>query len=143
MRLIDRCRLEHPYYSRRRIRDWLEDEEWRVNRKRKHHLIRTIGLVVLHPMRNLILVNQTHKVYPYLLRGLTIEHPNQVRATDITFIPMTRGFVYQVAIIVWHSRLVLFRRVSNTLETSFCNEALEEAIEEHGVPEIFNTDQGG
>jgi putative transposase len=142
MRLIDRCHLEHPYYGSRRIRDWLEDEGYRVNRKRIQRLMRTMGLVALYPKRNLSLANQAHKVYPYLLRGLTIDRPNQVWATDITYIPMARGFVYLVAIMDWHSRRVLSWRVSNTLDTSFCIEALEQAIENHGTPEIFNTDQG-
>jgi putative transposase len=142
MRLIDRCHLEHPYYGSRRIRDWLEDEGYRVNRKRIQRLMRTMGLVALYPKRNLSLANQAHKVYPYLLRGLTIDRPNQVWATDITYIPMARGFVYLVAIMDWHSRRVLSWRVSNTLDTSFCIEALEQAIEDYGAPEIFNTDQG-
>jgi putative transposase len=142
MGMIDRCHLEHPYYGSRRIRDWLEDEGWRVNRKRVQRLMRTMGLVALYPKRNLSLANQAHKVYPYLLRGLAIERPNQVWATDITYIPMARGFVYLVAIMDWHSRRVLSWRISNTLDTSFCIEALEQAIEDYGVPEIFNTDQG-
>lgn len=142
MRLIDRCHLEHPYYGSRRIRDWLEDEGYQVNRKRIQRLMPTMGLVALYPKRNLSLANQAHKVYPYLLRGLTIDRPNQVWATDITYIPMARGFVYLVAIMDWYSRRVLAWRVSNTLDTSFCIEALEEAIENHGAPEIFNTDQG-
>jgi putative transposase len=142
MALIDRCHLEHPYYGSRRIRDWLEDEGHRVNRKRVQRLMRTMGLAALYPKRNLSLANQAHKVYPYLLRGLTIDRPNQVWATDVTYIPMARGFVYLVAIIDWYSRRVLSWQVSNTLDTSFCIEALNEAIETYGVPEIFNTDQG-
>jgi putative transposase len=104
--------------------------------------MRTMGLVALYPKRNLSLANQAHKVYPYLIRGLTINRPNQVWATDITYIPMARGFVYLVAIMDWFSRRVLSWRVSNTLGTSFCIEALEEAVENYGAPEIFNTDQG-
>ncbi len=142
MVLIDRCHLEHPYYGSRRIRDWLEDEGRCVNRKRVQRLMRTMGLAVLYPKRNLSLANQAHKVYPYLLRWLTIERPNQVWATDVTYIPMAVGFVYMVAIIDWYSRRVLSWRVSNTLDTSFCIEALNEAIETYGAPEIFNTDQG-
>lgn len=142
MRLIDRCHLEHPFYGSRRIRDWLGDEGYRVNRKRIQRMMRTMGLVALYPKRNLSLANQTHKVYPYLLRNLEIERPNQVWATDITYIPMAKGFVYLVAIMDRYSRWVLSWRVSNTLETSFCVEALDEAIETYGVPEIFNTDQG-
>jgi putative transposase len=142
MKLIDRCHLEHPYYGSRRIRDWLEDEGHRVNRKRVQRLMRTMGLAALYPKRNLSLANQAHKVYPYLLRGLAIDRPNQVWATDVTYIPMARGFVYLVAIMDWYSRRVLSWRVSNTLDTSFCVEALNEAIETYGAPEIFNTDQG-
>ncbi len=142
MALIDRCHLKHPFYGSRRIRDWLEDRGHRVNRKRVQRLMRTMDLVALYPKRNLSLANQAHKVYPYLLRNLAIDHPNQVWATDITYIPMARGFVYLVAIMDWHSRKVLSWRVSNTLDTSFCIEALKEAIEQHGTPEIFNTDQG-
>jgi len=142
MKLIDRCHLEHPYYGSRRIRDWLEDEGHRVNRKRVQRLMRTMGLAALYPKRNLSLANQAHKVYPYLLRGLAIDRPNQVWATDVTYIPMARGFVYLVAIMDWYSRRVLSWRVSNTLDTSFCVDALNEAIETYGTPDIFNTDQG-
>lgn len=142
MRRIDRCHLAHPYYGSRRIRDWLEDEGYPINRKRVQRLMRAMGLAALYPKRNLSLANQAHKVYPYLLRGLAIDRPNQVWATDITYIPMARGFVYLVAIMDWYSRRVLAFRVSNTLDTSFCVEALNEAIETYGTPEIFNTDQG-
>lgn len=142
MALIDRCHLKHPFYGSRRIRDWLEDRGHRVNRKRVQRLMRTMGLVAQYPKRNLSLANQAHKVYPYRLRNLVIDRPNQVWATDITYIPMARGFVYLAAIMDWHSRKVLSWRVSNTLDASFCVEALEEAIETYGVPEIFNTDQG-
>ena len=142
MKLIDQCHLEHPYYGSRRIRDWLEDEGYRFNRKRIQRLMHTMGLVALYPKRNLSQSSQAHKVYPYLLKGLTIDRPNQVWATDITYIPMARGFVYLVAIMDWYSRRVLSWRLSNTLDTSFCVEALNEAIENHGAPRIFNTDQG-
>ena len=142
MALIDRCHLKHPFYGSRRIRDWLEDHGYRVNRKKVQRLMRTMDLAAQYPKRNLSLANQAHKVYPYLLRGLVIDRPNQVWATDITYIPMARGFVYLVAITDWYSRKVLSWRVSNTLDTSFCVDALEEAIEACGAPEIFNTDQG-
>jgi len=142
MALIDRCHLKHPFYGSRRIRDWLEDHGHRVNRKKVQRLMRTMDLTAQYPKRNLSLVNQAHKVYPYLLRALVIDRPNQVWATDITYIPMTRGFVYLVAIMDWNSRKVLSWRVSNTLDASFCVDALKEAIETHGAPEIFNTDQG-
>ena len=142
MALIDRCHLKYPFYGTRRIRDWLEDQGHTVNRKRIQRLMRTMGIAALYPKRNLSLANQAHKVYPYLLRNLVIDRPNQVWATDITFIPMARGFVYLVALMDRYSRRVLSWRVSNTMDTSFCTEALEEAIERYGAPEIFNTDQG-
>jgi putative transposase len=142
MRLIDRCHLKYPFYGSRRIRDWLEDHGHTVNRKRVQRLMRTMGLVALYPKRNLSLANHAHKVYPYLLRNLVIDRPNQVWATDITYIPMRRGFVYRVAIMDWHWCKVLSWRLSNTLDTRFCVDALEEAIETYGAPEIFNTDQG-
>jgi putative transposase len=142
MKLIDRCHLEKPFYGSRRVRDWLEDRGHKVNRKRIQRLMRTMGIVALYPKRNLSLANQAHKIYPYLLRNLVIDRPNQVWSTDITYVPMARGFVYLVAVMDWYSRRVLSWRVSNTMDTSFCVEALEEAIENHGAPEIFNTDQG-
>ena len=142
MALIDRCHLKYPFYGSRRIRDWLDDQGHAVNRKRIQRLMRTMGLTALYPKRNLSLANQAHKVYPYLLRNLVINRPNQVWSTDITYIPMARGFVYLVAVMDWYSRRVLSWRLSNTLDTSFCIEALEEAIENYGAPEIFNTDQG-
>jgi putative transposase len=143
MALIDRCHLKYPFYGSRRIRDWLGDQGHRVNRKKVRRLMRTMDLSAQYPKRNLSLANQAHKIYPYLLRDLVIDRPNQVWATDITYIPMAKGFVYLAAIMDWYSRKVLSWRVSNTLDASFCVEALEEAIETHGVPEIFNTDQGG
>jgi putative transposase len=142
MALMDRCHLKHPFYGSRRIRDWLEDRGHQVNRKKVRRLMRTMGLTAQYPKRNLSLANQAHKVYPYLLRNRVIDRPNQVWATDITFIPMARGFVYLVAIMDWYSRKVLSWRVSNTLDASFCVDALEEALDQYGTPEIFNTDQG-
>ena len=142
MALIDRCHLKYPFYGSRRIRDWLTDEGCQINRKRVQRLMGTMGIVALYPKCNLSLANQAHKIYPYLLRNLVIDRPNQVWATDITYIPMARGFVYLVAVIDWHSRKVLSWRLSNTLDASFCVDALEEAIDTYGKPEIFNTDQG-
>lgn len=143
MKLIDQCYLDLPFYGTRRIKDWLLDKHGLVvNRKRIQRLRRLMGIETLYPKRNLSLANQQHKVYPYLLKGLDINRPNQVWATDITFIPMAKGFVYLVAIMDWYSRKVLSWRVSTTMDTSFCVEALEEAIERYGCPEIFNTDQG-
>jgi putative transposase len=123
MALMDRCHLKHPFYGSRRIRDWLEDRGHQVNRKKVRRLMRTMGLTAQYPKRNLSLANQAHKVYPYLLRNRVIDRPNQVWATDITFIPMARGFVYLVAIMDWYSRKVLSWRVSNTLDASFCVDA--------------------
>ena len=143
MKLIDQCYLDRPFYGTRRIKDWLFDKHSLVvNRKRIQRLRRTLAIETLYPKRNLSRANQRHKVYPYLLRGLTIDRPNQTWATDITYIPMAKGFVYLVAIMDWYSRKVLAWRVSTTMDTSFCIDALEEAIESYGRPEIFNTDQG-
>ena len=142
MKLIDRCHTELPFYGSRRIVTWLDDEGHHVNRKRVQRLMRTMGIVAVHPKRNLSLANQAHRVYPYLLRHLNIDRPNQVWATDSTYIPMARGFVYLVAVMDWYSRRVLSWRISNTMDSHFCVEALEEAIGQFGAPEIFNTDQG-
>ena len=143
MKLIDQCYLELPFYGTRRIKDWLFDHHGLiVNRKRIQRLRRLLAIETLYPKRNLSLANQQHKVYPYLLRGLTINRPNQVWATDITYIPMAKGFVYLVAIMDWYSRRVLSWKLSTTMDTDFCIDALKEAIERYGCPEIFNTDQG-
>jgi putative transposase len=143
MKLIDQCYLELPFYGTRRIKDWLWDNHGLVvNRKRIQRLRRLLAIETLYPKRNLSLANQKHKIYPYLLRGLDINRPNQVWATDITYVPMAKGFVYLIAVMDWYSRRVLSWRVSTTMDTSFCVEALEEAIEKSGCPEIFNTDQG-
>lgn len=143
MKLIDQCYIDLPYYGTRRIKGWLLDEHGlTVNRKRIQRLRRMMGIETLYPKRNLSLANQAHKVYPYLLRNLSIDRPNQVWATDITYIPMQRGFVYLVAVIDWYSRKVLSWQLSTTLDTDFCVDALERAIERYGTPEIFNTDQG-
>jgi putative transposase len=142
MRLIDECHLKHPYYGSRRIRDWLEDRGQRVNRKRVQRLMRLMGITTLYPKRNLSRRNQARRVYPYLLRGLPIERPNQVWAADVTYVPMARGLLYLVAIVDWHSRKVLSWQLSNTLDADFCVEALHQALATYGRPEIFNTDQG-
>jgi len=143
MRLIDQCYLELPFYGTRRIKDWLYDHhDLVVNRKRIQRLRRLLAIETLHPKRNLSLANHQHKIYPYLLRGLKIDRPNQVWSTDITYIPMAKGFVYLVAVMDWYSRRVLSWRLSTTMDTAFCVDALEEAIERFGRPDIFNTDQG-
>jgi putative transposase len=119
---------------------WLRREGHVVNRKRVRRLMRQMGLQVIWQKPNTSKPNPEHKVYPYLLRGLTIDRPNQVWATDITYIPMPRGFFYLVAIMDWHSRKVLSWRLSNTMDAIFCVEALEEALALYGRPEIFNSD---
>ena len=142
MRLIDEIHLRWPFYGSRRVRDALEDRGHLVNRKRVQRLMRQMGLRALYPQRRTSQPGKGHKIYPYLLRDLRIERANQVWATDITYIPMAKGFMYLVAIMDWHSRRVLSWRVSNTLDTDFCVEALEDALARFGVPEIFNSDQG-
>ena len=142
MRLIDKIHLQWPFYGSRRIRDELESGGHTVNRKRVQRLMRQMGVRALYPRRRTSQPGKGHKIYPYLLRGLPIERANQVWASDICYIPMAKGFMYLVAIMDWHSRRVLSWRVSNTLDTEFCIEALEEALRRFGAPEIFNTDQG-
>lgn len=142
MRLIDEGHLKYPFYGSRRIRDWLEDQGHRVNRKKVRRLMRTMGLVALYPKRRTSLPGCGHTIYPYRLKGLSIDRPNQVWAADICYLPMAKGFLYLVAIIDWYSRKVLAWRLSNTLDSHFCVEALEEALGRYGCPEIFNTDQG-
>ena len=139
---MDRCHMERPFYGSRRMVDWLADEGHRVNRKRVQRLMRTMGLVATYPKRRLSLADRAHRVYPYRLRNLTVSRPNQVWCADITYIPMARGFVYLVAVMDWYSRKVLSWRLSNTMDSHFCARALEEALEDHGIPEIVNTDQG-
>ena len=142
MRRIDEIHLQWPFYGSRRIRDELEEHGHRDNRKRIQRLMRQMGLRALYPRQRTSQPGKGHKIYPYRLRDLCIERANQVWATDITYLPMAKGFMYLVAIMDWHSRRVLSWRVSNTLDTEFCVEALEEALQRFGAPEIFNTDQG-
>ena len=124
------------------MRVHLERKGYRVNRKRVQRMMRTMNIHAVYPRPRTSIPGDGHKVYPYLLTGLTIDRPNQVWATDISYIPLARGFMYLVAIIDWYSRKVLSWRVSNTMDTDFCIDALEEALQRHGTPEIFNTDQG-
>ena len=142
MRRIDEMHLKRPFYGSRRIRDWLQDEGHAVNRKHVQRLMRIMGITALYPKPRTSKPGEGHKVYPYLLRGLTIDRPNQVWATDLTYIPMARGFVYLVAIMDWYSRKVLAWRLSNSMESDACVDALEEALIRYGRPKIFNTDQG-
>ena len=142
MRRIDELHLELPFAGSRMLRDLLVQEGYRVGRRHVATLMRRMGLEALYRRRNTSQRHPGHAVFPYLLRGLAMTRPNQVWAADITYIPMARGFLYLFAILDWASRRVLAWRVSNSLTTDFCLEAVEEAIRNHGVPEIFNTDQG-
>ena len=142
MRLIDELHLEYPFYGSRRMAVVLRDDGWAVNRKRAQRLMRVMGLEAIYQKPNTSRSHPDHKVYPYLLRGLIIDRPNQVWCADITYVPMAKGFVYLVAVMDWFSRRVLAWRLSITMETDFCVDALREALDRHGRPEIFNTDQG-
>lgn len=142
MRRIDEIHLQLPFLGSRRIVDELADQGIIVNRKHVQRLMRIMGLVALYPKRKTSTPAPGHKIYPYLLRGMTIDRPGQVWCTDVTFLPMASGFLYLVAIMDWYSRKVLAWRVSNTIDTSFCVDALIEALEKYGAPTIVNTDQG-
>ncbi len=140
--LIDVEYTQHPFYGSRKIRRFLCDLGYKINRKRVQRLMRSLGLAAMALGPNTSRSHPAHKVYPYLLRGVAITHPNHVWSTDITYIRLARGFVYLVAVIDWYSRKVLSWRLSNTLDTRFCVDSLEQAILAYGAPEIFNTDQG-
>jgi putative transposase len=142
MRRIDELYLSAPFYGSRRMVAVLQREGWVVNRKRVRRLMRVMGLEAIYQKPNTSRRHPDHKIYPYLLRGLVIDRPNQVWCADITYIPMARGFVYLVAVMDWFSRRVLAWRVSIGMETDFCVEALQEAMLRHGEPGVFNTDQG-
>lgn len=142
MRRIDEMHMKRPFYGSRRLRDWLQAEGHEINRKRVQRLMRQMGIAALYPKKNTSKPGKGHKIYPYLLKGLEINRANQVYCSDITYIPMAKGFVYLVAIMDWCSRKVLSWRISNTMDSDFCVDALEEAMERYGAPEIFNTDQG-
>ena len=142
MRTIDELYIERPTRGSRTMKDCLEDRGIHAGRERIRRLMRLMGLVAIYPKKRTSIPDIAHKIYPYLLRKLRVIRPRQVYAADVTYIPMAKGFVYLVAVIDWYSRKVLSHRVSNTLDTDFCVEALEEAITVHGAPKIFNTDQG-
>jgi len=141
MALIDRQYLARPYYGSRRMAAWLATQGHIVNRKRIRRLMRLMGLVAIYQRPNTSKAAAAHKVYPYLLSGISIERINHVWCSDVTYIPMAKGFLYLVVIMDWASRAVLAWRLSNTLGAEFCVEALEEALSRYGRPEIFNTDQ--
>ncbi len=142
MRRMDEIHLEHPFFGSRVLTQTLRAEGLVVNRKRVQRLMRLMGLESTAPKPKTSVRAPEHPTFPYLLRGLKVTRANQVWASDITYIPMARGFAYLTAVIDWCSRLVLSWRLSNTMTTDFCLEALNEALERYGRPEIFNTDQG-
>ena len=142
MRRMDELHLAWPFYGSRRMAAVLRRDGWAVNRKRAKRLMRVMGLEAIYQKPNTSRGHPGHAVYPYLLRGLAIERPNQVWCADITYIPMAKGFVYLVAVMDWFSRRVLAWRVSITMDTAFCVEALQAAMDRHGQPDVFNTDQG-
>jgi putative transposase len=143
MRLIDEEYLRHPFFGTRKMRDYLVRLGYPVNRKRVQRLMRLMGLESIAPRKKRTTVpDKGHRVYPYLLRDLVIDQPNQVWCSDITYVPIRGGFVYLTAVMDWHSRYVLSWEVSVTMDDSFCVSTLERALRRHAKPEIFNTDQG-
>ena len=142
MRRMDKLHLELPFAGSRMLRDLLNREGIEIGRRHVATLMKRMGIEALYRRPNTSKPAPGHKIYPYLLRGMTIDRPNQVWAMDITYVPMARGFVYLAAVVDWFSRRVLAWRLSITLEAAFCVEALEEALARHGKPGIFNTDQG-
>ena len=142
MAALDELHLEFPFYGSRRLVDELLGLGFAIGRDHVRTLMRTMGMMALYPKKKLSLPHPGHKIYPYLLRGKTITRAGEVWTADVTYLPMERGFAYLGAIMDWASRKVLSFRLSNTLDASFCVEALEEALERYGAPEIMNTDQG-
>jgi putative transposase len=142
LRLLDEEYTRHPFYGSRKMVVWLRTQGHCVNRKRVQRLMRTLGLVAMAPSPNTSKKHPQNKIYPYLLRGLSIVRPNQVWSTDITYIRLAQGFVYLVAVIDWYSRKVLAWQVSNTMDARFCVACLDDALKGFGKPAIFNTDQG-
>lgn len=142
LRRMDEIFTVHPYYGTRRMMHVLRSEGYMIGRKKVRHFYQILGIEAIYPKKNLSRRNQAHKVYPYLLKDLVVDRVNQVWGMDITYIRLKHGFVYLCAVIDWHSRYVLSWRLSITLQSDFCIEALAEAINLYGKPEIFNTDQG-
>ena len=142
MRRMDELHLELPFAGSRMLRDLLNREGIQIGRRHVATLMKRMGIEALYRRPNTSKPAPGHRIYPYLLRGMTIDRPNQVWAMDITYVPMARGFVYLAAVVDWYSRRVLAWRLSITMEAAFCVEALEEALARHGRPKIFNTDQG-
>ena len=142
MRRLDELFTQWPFLGSRRMAMMLRENGFAINRKRVQRLMRKMGIAALSPKPRTAKPEPGHKIFPYLLRNMTIDRPNQVWAADITYIPIGQGFLYLVAIIDWASRAVLAWRLSNTMDVSFCVSALEQALQRFGKPEIFNTDQG-
>jgi putative transposase len=142
MRLIDEQYLKTPSYGSRSMTRHFRRQGRKVNRKRIQRLMRLMGIEAIYPKPHTSRPFPEHKIYPYLLRNLVVDHVNHVWASDVTYIPMARGFMYLVVVMDWYSRKILSWRISNTLESDFCVQALEEALSRYGAPEIFNTDQG-
>ena len=142
MRRIDELHLEYPWMGSRKLRDTLNREDFSVGRKHVATLMKKMGISALYRKPTTSKKHPDHKIYPYLLRGMTITRPNHVWGMDITYIPLRRGFVYLCAVVDWASRKVLSHRLSITMDTTFCLEALAEAFALFGIPEIINTDQG-
>jgi putative transposase len=142
MRAIDELHLEHPFAGSRMLRDFLLRDGVRVGRRHMRTAMRRMGIEAIYRKPNTSKPAQGHKIYPYLLRNVAVTRANQVWSTDISYIPMKRGFVYLIAVIDWYSRRVLSWKLSITMDVSFCLEALDEALKKYGKPEIFNTDQG-
>lgn len=142
MRRLDEEYTRHPFYGSRRMLAFLRRRGYPVNRKRVQRLMRIMGLAGMAPGPATSVPHPDHKVYPYLLRGVVVDHPGQVWSTDITYIRLARGFVYLTAIIDWYSRCVLAWRISNSMDTAFCVDCLQEALRQQRSPEVFNTDQG-
>lgn len=143
LRDLDVLHTRWPFYGQRRLLQELRGRGWQLGRKRLRRLMRQAGIEVVAPKRRTSVPNASHRKYPYLLRGLDVSRPDHVWCADITYIPMKRGFAYLVAVMDWHTRAVLAWRISNTIDTSFCLGALNDAVKVAGcVPEIFNTDQG-
>jgi putative transposase len=141
MRLIDRQYTARPFYGSRRMTAWLRSQGHGVNRKRVQRLLGIMGLEAIHPKPRRRSDGRGHRVYPYLLRGVTVERPDQVWSADITYLPLAGGFMYLAATIDWFSRYVVAWKLSNTLDGAFCRDMLDEALG-RGTPEVFNTDQG-
>jgi putative transposase len=141
MRLLDEQYTRTPFYGSRRMVEWLERQGYQVNRKRVSRLMELMGIEAVYPKPKLSQPGEGHKIYPYLLRGVTVDRPDQVWSTDITYIRMAQGFVYLVAVMDWYSRFVLSWSLSLSMEIDFCIEALGSALR-RGRPEIFNSDQG-